>query len=351
MIYTGYECPVCSNKFTDKDDVVVCPVCGTPHHRECWKILGHCANEEKHAEGFVWQAPELKKDEPEDTQNTKAEVLICPRCGLPNPPGEHFCARCKMPLGADDEKSDEYNGQNAPFNAPNPAGGMYPYKNPYAEHAKSVFGDAKISDIPVSEAAEYIQANSDKYIAAFLESESVKPKKRFNWSAAIFSIYWMFYRKMVKLGCIATVLLVALQLIGSVGVELAFRKFDPDVIDEYNSAAISYSEKYDAFISGSSDADKAGVSQALLKLTTSEFFLTSNAVSVAIYIVFGIVTGIIGNGMYKKKMVRDILRLRTVASDDSTYHFVLRHNGGTSALNVLFPFIINYILQMLIRSI
>ena len=29
--YTGNHCPVCEQAFTDEDDIVVCPDCGTPY--------------------------------------------------------------------------------------------------------------------------------------------------------------------------------------------------------------------------------------------------------------------------------------------------------------------------------
>ena len=35
--YKGNTCPVCKQKFKEADDIVVCPDCGTPYHRECWK--------------------------------------------------------------------------------------------------------------------------------------------------------------------------------------------------------------------------------------------------------------------------------------------------------------------------
>ena len=36
MKYENETCPVCGEKFTADSDVVVCPDCGTPHHRECY---------------------------------------------------------------------------------------------------------------------------------------------------------------------------------------------------------------------------------------------------------------------------------------------------------------------------
>ena len=40
--YSQEKCPVCENEFTNDDDIVVCPLCGTPHHRECYKKNGEC---------------------------------------------------------------------------------------------------------------------------------------------------------------------------------------------------------------------------------------------------------------------------------------------------------------------
>ena len=35
--FTQYTCPVCGREITPSDDIVVCPQCGAPHHRDCWK--------------------------------------------------------------------------------------------------------------------------------------------------------------------------------------------------------------------------------------------------------------------------------------------------------------------------
>ena len=37
MKYTGIPCAACGKKFTAEDDVVVCPECGTPYHRACYR--------------------------------------------------------------------------------------------------------------------------------------------------------------------------------------------------------------------------------------------------------------------------------------------------------------------------
>lgn len=48
MDYKKYICPVCNEKFIEDDDIVVCPDCGTPHHRNCYLENGRCFNFDKH---------------------------------------------------------------------------------------------------------------------------------------------------------------------------------------------------------------------------------------------------------------------------------------------------------------
>lgn len=65
-------CPACRAPFTEDADVVVCPICGTPHHRVCYMKNGRCALENLHAQGFVWNgrlpdepAPSVVHEEPD----------------------------------------------------------------------------------------------------------------------------------------------------------------------------------------------------------------------------------------------------------------------------------------------
>ena len=70
--YRGQHCPICGKEFCDGDDIVVCPECGTPYHRECYKTAGHGVNEERHSENFEWKpetAPHAEEKTPKAGQN------------------------------------------------------------------------------------------------------------------------------------------------------------------------------------------------------------------------------------------------------------------------------------------
>ncbi|MDE6709797.1 MAG: hypothetical protein K2J76_04850, partial [Oscillospiraceae bacterium] len=74
--YIGTRCMVCSEKFTEEDDIVVCPECGTPYHKECYKKEGSCVNTVLHESGGAWKP---SYDTGSDSYQT--ECVVCRFCG------------------------------------------------------------------------------------------------------------------------------------------------------------------------------------------------------------------------------------------------------------------------------
>ncbi len=188
--YENQPCPVCQQSFQPDDDIVVCPVCGTPHHRNCYKKNGECGNFEKHNEGFRW-VPE-KTAEPIKTEQNEF------------PPFQGF-----------NEQSDEV----PPF-----------FKNVTSQF--SLFPKEMEEDILTDEAAEFVGLSSPKYVQNFFYTKS--NKRTFNWAAFFFTPYWFFYRKMYKLGAI----FLAITLLLSVGFS-----FIPPVQKLYSDMT-EWTEKY-----------------------------------------------------------------------------------------------------------
>ncbi len=52
--YENKQCPVCHEAMHEGEDIVVCPVCGTPQHRACYAKENKCAMESLHSIGFVY---------------------------------------------------------------------------------------------------------------------------------------------------------------------------------------------------------------------------------------------------------------------------------------------------------
>lgn len=90
MGYVGEKCPVCNKIFTPDDDIVVCPDCGTPHHRDCYTSTMTCANAGFHAEGRKWEKATV----------SGPRYRICPVCRFSNSEKEESCQRCGTDLRA-----------------------------------------------------------------------------------------------------------------------------------------------------------------------------------------------------------------------------------------------------------
>lgn len=62
MDYTNEKCASCGVKFSEGDDVVVCPECGSPYHRSCFMSAGRCAHEAQHG-SYIWSLEAKPKTE------------------------------------------------------------------------------------------------------------------------------------------------------------------------------------------------------------------------------------------------------------------------------------------------
>lgn len=115
FFYEGCQCPVCGKPFQETDDIVVCPQCGAPHHRECWKQEGHCHFESSHGTGQQWKRPEPSPASPAGTPATDpagpsantsaAGGKTCPYCGYSNTQYAEFCSRCGREIPSADWNS------------------------------------------------------------------------------------------------------------------------------------------------------------------------------------------------------------------------------------------------------
>ena len=73
MKYKGEKCFYCNEEFNDNDDVVVCPECGTPYHRDCYKQAGSCINHQLHESGESWKNTNDTDNKDDKTENDTIE--------------------------------------------------------------------------------------------------------------------------------------------------------------------------------------------------------------------------------------------------------------------------------------
>ena len=199
MNFTGVECAACGKVFDEEDDIVVCPECGTPHHRSCYLAENKCANAHLHAEGFIW---ERTVPEPEPTVNTEEKhAHLCAYCGQENQPGEIFCARCGNRLEEDDENGEmfrEWNGADVQDIFSDPYLGFDP---------KEDMGGASLEEV-----TDFIGSNRIYYLPLFKRMKESGTKISFNLMCFFLAPFHFASRRMWLWAVLSALVLVLLGL-------------------------------------------------------------------------------------------------------------------------------------------
>lgn len=199
-------CPVCRRPFTKNDDIVVCPVCGTPHHRACYNEKGGCGVEEWHASGFVWEG-HLPGEEPEPSngQEEQSGVDLSKHDDTEGQSGDYSDHRAEYPGGV----------PNGSFNAYGPDGQPVDIQEFLDQINRQTMDDTRGEDgVSAKELSCYVGKSVMHYsqaFAAFRAPAAPGQKKRkvfFNLCAGLFTPVHQFYRKLDAAG----VILVLLEL-------------------------------------------------------------------------------------------------------------------------------------------
>lgn len=167
----GQSCALCHAYLFAEDDVVYCPVCGAPHHRECYHSIGKCALEELH--GTENQYDKLKKAAEEQKAREEAE-----------------------------QKEQEESNFETPFGNLSPIdflGGVKP---------NDEIGDG----VTAKEAAKFVFSNTMRYIPKF---KKLNKSKKVSWNFLAFLIPsgWLLSRKMYLKGIVVGVLEIIATLL------------------------------------------------------------------------------------------------------------------------------------------
>lgn len=216
--YTGNHCPVCEQAFTDEDDIVVCPDCGTPYHRACWQKVGVCMHQSEHAAGFEWQ-PEFGPEAEE-----AAHAAICPNCGTHNKPGAARCEHCGVPL-PDPQKASAAPGdrqETGPIYArgsqesPRSAAPRMETYGASAEggiYRREVGPDDAINGIKARDWAAFVGRSPVYYLMQFFRMSETKQRVTFSFAAFFFGPAYLLYRKLWKEGIATALLMMVFSLV------------------------------------------------------------------------------------------------------------------------------------------
>lgn len=302
----GVTCVRCHAYLFDDDDVVYCPVCGAPHHRECYNELGHCGLEALH--GTDKQYDKLKAAE----ETVPADEAERGHTGE-NAEGEITCQMC--------HESYDFSLNACPkCGAPNVAKAGGSFVN--FDFLGGVPADCDIGEgVTAEEAKRLVAANTPRYIPKFAVLNK-KNRASWNWMAFLFPCEWMLSRKMYKNGVAAGLLTVIASIL-----------YLPLSNAIYNLGYVG-NETYTDII-GNAAEHISDIGAAVMVFAVLGFVLN---------LAIRIVSGVFGDYLYKTYTI-DTVKLIRAESDDADYDY--RKRGGVN----MFLFLIGFMAVEYLPSI
>ena len=312
MNYTGKLCDGCRQPLENGDDIVVCPICGTPQHRSCYEKNNKCVNEYLHSTGFTWTDPE------EEQRKKEAELK----------------AR---------QNVQEAQPSDQPVFAPATPQSME------SVFLRGVLYDPKddIGGATVGEAADFIQNSAPRYIRKYMKQKKKGRKLSWNWAAFFFSPYWFFYRKLYKAGAFFLALSVALSL---ATVSLTEKVYG------FYEKMVTVQEELNELVKGKEDLNDEDT-QKFDKLYAESAKLAKAVIpSLAIILLIqkvipNTLAAILADFLLKKRMLRVISFSRGASSEPDAVKYTIMRNGGVSVLMPIIAIMIDNYLPSLLLSI
>ena len=279
------KCAVCSAYLFEEDDVVYCPTCGAPHHRECYKKIGHCSLEDAHGTENEYKKSDENVTELQESKTEKPEKegSVCRRCGMPVEEDARFCPHCATPIG-----------DNFQFGAP-----------PFAIDVKI---DKKVElekGVTAGDATRVVSVNSFRYIPKFL-TLTEKKKTSWNWAAFLLPHAWFAYRKMYKSAFISGAFMLMAELFTlPLAVAMSQLPETTEKFANYMQLGAYYAE----------NLGEAGAIPLLLAV-----------IGLIVNLATRIISGIFGDWIYKNRVTSTVKKINQ-SEDKET---ALRKHGGVS---------------------
>ncbi len=285
MKFINYKCPVCNNQFTEDDDVVVCPECGTPHHRECYIHNGNCANADKHGTNEPIEVEFVDIEEKEEPIS-EAEVTE---------------NKAENPQQAVQEIIEEMKGGN---------------------------GDYMLNGKHVSFYEAAIGKNQKFYIPHFMVMD--KTKKSVSWNIAGFFVplAWCLYRKMYKFAAI--ILALYILLIGTIGFNFMSNEEFVNTVVECAEEDPNFYENIILYNTKNSNVSLTEKQMKLNKLTNE--YKPPVPVQIMTYLItYGIriIMGIYATNLYYKKLTKNIEKVDKLDLSADMKRSILFRKCGT----------------------
>ena len=331
MNYFNQPCPVCGQIFKDGDDIVVCPECATPHHRECWLNNGQCINDALHGTDFVWSASGRKSAEPENRTPPPAEennaesenVRICHICSSENPGDALHCGNCGALF--DEKKKEETkvcNGCGAEIPSQSivcPSCGT-PCVSDNQMPFNAMFGvdeSEQIDGCTAGDYALYTRLNAKRYLYKFRNISS--GKNTFNWAAFILGPSWFLFRKIYKVGIILLLVFVSITMMTS-----PLQNQITEATSKFYSASQPLVENPEAM--------EAASDEEVMKLINDYYASIRKPVLIiaGITLLEHLICGFTADKLYFKKVKDDLALIGKTAANNEIRKMMIMQRGSIS---------------------
>lgn len=348
--FIGLKCPVCGVEFKEGDDIVVCPQCGAPYHRDCYTQAGQCIFDDLHQAGKDWAPPAPPKP-PEPSAEIKDRE--CPVCGYLNSHSSLFCGRCGSSLLGEPKRY-----RNSPPVEPPPAPGraetgqQQPVPPPYTPYggpprggyvqAPFVFdpmggvNPADVLDDGVSygDASKLVKQNTAYYMPVFRYMKQTG-RNKFNFSAFLFSGAWMLYRKQYRYGAIVTgimFLIYLLYLASSIFVAT------PALVGLMEQAGMDVTQGFSP-----TSEQMIVITQRMTEEPGLYLQISLPMLCLLLMLAVMIFVGVRGNKMYMKHCVRTVRRVKAANLADEP-NMTLDAQGGVNVSVAVCMFVCYFLL-------
>lgn len=298
MDFIGEKCVKCGKEFTADDDIVVCPECGSPHHRLCYKTDNKCANEALHAEKEKWS----RSAKDAAVFNDNEPVNICPVCHYPNTSDAGFCINCGSGLN-DSDKDTPSENNDAPNSYTDEVG--IGISRPYLGfNPNEDLGGASLREV-----LHFVKSNTIYYIPMFKRMKDTGAKLSFNLLCFAFPQFYFANRRMWLWGVLTAAAMAIL------GTPAALKTFITDSLNDTSGILLSPNALNVLF------DNRASLSSLVSVCTVTE-------------LVIRLLMCLTSNWIYFRHSISSIKKLKRRYHGDITKECAA-NAGGTKPLNIL----------------
>ncbi len=283
--YENTECPVCKKKFENGDDIVTCPDCGTPHHRECYKLVGHCVNRSLHNSDFSF----IREHNSNQADNIKS---------VEN--DNYYVPQDQIESGNDSRK---FPNQDVSEKTLADIKAIIDSNSKFERDTDTIEGES------VSDVAATVATNSNRFVNVFKRIDKTNKKTGWNWCAFIFGPLYLIFRKMYKY----SIAFLCLDLSVLFGGYACLYKFAPKYMAEMEGIIES------VYASANSAVQKSVDVSPLINAVDANKAVMIFYIMMGVFLILRFIQGLFADNYYKNTVISIVRKVSAELADGATF--------------------------------